>query len=375
MRFLGACVGTALVAAVAGVGGAGCHAGAGTLTGEGGAGTLSGAGGRPVGGGGGASVVLGVAGAGPATGVAGNPYNCGATTPAARVPAKIMIVLDTSASMNDAPDGSCTGGCGSGSKWSAVAGGIDAALEANGSPVEWGLRFIGSVADSCNTGALEAAVAPNNAAIVTMALRRHTAAGQVAIAGNRPTRAALNAGAAYLQALTSPGRAAIVLMTDGQPNCDLGEPGAGDVAGTLDAIAAARTDGIPTVVVGIGALDPATDDALSIMAIAGGVSRTGTPAYYPVADASDVVDTINQVVATVGACTYAVPPAPTNDGTTSRGDISVFADGKQVPQAANDGWTYTDATQTAITFNGSSCNATLSGTDQQVMIAFHCPVP
>ena len=73
MRFLGACVGTALAVVAAGVGGAGCHAGAGTLSGAGGEGTLSGAGGRPVGGRGGGSVILGVtAGVGPtATGVGG----------------------------------------------------------------------------------------------------------------------------------------------------------------------------------------------------------------------------------------------------------------------------------------------------------------
>jgi hypothetical protein len=368
---LGVCVGVALAVVAAGVGGVGCHAGAGTLTGEGGAGTLSGAGGRPVGGRGG-PVVTGTGGSGPLTGTAGYPDNgCGAVMIADSIAAGIMIVLDTSASMNDAADGSsCTGGCGSGSKWSAVVSGIDAALGANGSPVEWGLRFIGSVADSCNTGALEAAVAPNDATSVKAALARHTAASQLGITGNRPTGAAVNAAATYLLALSPPRSSAILLMTDGQPNCDRGESGASDVAGTLDAIAAARADGVPTFVVGIGAFDAATDDVVSMMAIQGGVPRAGTPAYYPVAGATDVVSTISQVVAATGPCAFAIPLPPTNDGVTSREDIMVFFDAGQVPQDANDGWTYGDSTHTTVTLHGAACGEARGG--HQVMIAFPC---
>jgi hypothetical protein len=50
----------------------------------------------------------------------------------------------------------------------------------------------------------------------------------------------------------------------------------------------------------------------------------------------------------------------------------VFADGVPVPLDPNNGWTYVDSTQTAITLHGSSCNAILNGTAQQVMIAFPC---
>ncbi len=251
-----------------------------------------------------------------------------------------------------------------------MVGGIDAALAANGPPVEWGLRLIGSVADSCNTGALEAAVAPNDATSVKTALGTHTAASQLAVTGNRPTRAALNAATTYLLALTSPGSSAILLMTDGQPNCDRGEPGAGDVAGTVEAIAAAWAGGFPTFVVGIGTFDAATDDVVSMMAIQGGVPRGGTPAYYPVADATDVERTISQVVEATGACTFAIPPPPTSDGVTSREDISVFFDIGLVPQDASHGWTYGDSTHTTVTLHGSSCGAARAG--HQLMIEFRC---
>src|SRR5262252_6762451 len=155
MRSLGVCVGTVVALAAAGASGAGCHTG-GMLTGAGGGGTLSGIGGRAAGGQGGASIFVGSGGVGPATGAAGYPNNgCGARIPAVPVPPKIEIVLDTSASMNDAADGSCTGSCGSGSKWSAVVGGIDAAVGADGVVVEWALKFMTSPGYACDTGAVD----------------------------------------------------------------------------------------------------------------------------------------------------------------------------------------------------------------------------
>ena len=377
MKSLGVCVGGALAVVAAGVGGVGCHAGTGTLTGEGGGGTLSGAGGRPVGSGsGGASVILGFAGAGLATGTGGGPYmGCGAALmPANRVPAKIMILLDVSPSMNDAPYGSCTGGCGSASKWSAAVGGIDAVVGTNDARVGWGLELIGRSSDSCEAGGIDVAVALSTGSTIVAELARRTAAGQLAVAGNRPTRAAVSVATAHLQGLSSVGSPALVLLTDGQPDCGAGaaDPRAADSAATLDAITHARNDGIPTFVVGIGVLDPATADALSRMAIEGAFSRAASPEYVPVFDANAIADTINDVVTMVSSCAFAIPPPPTTDGTTSRSDISVFADGVPVPSDPNNGWTYIDSTQTAITLRGSPCDAILNGTAHQVMIAFPC---
>jgi len=69
---------------------------------------------------------------------------------------------------------------------------------------------------------------------------------------------------------------------------------------------------------------------------------------------------------------FAIPPPPTSDGTTSRENISVYADGQQIPQDANNGWTYSDSTHTAVTLRGSSCDAIRAGALQQVTIAFNC---
>lgn len=371
MRFLGACVGIG-VAVVAG-----CHTG-GTLTGAGGAGTLSGIGGRASSGsGGGTSVVLGIGGGGPATGTGGSPWDfCGQTPPPAqRLPSRIVIVLDTSASMNDAPDGSCTGGCGSGSKWSVAVGGIVSVAGADGVPVEWGLKFIGLGGDTCETGPIDVATAPRNGDAVLAAVRARTSAAQLALPGNTPTRLAIRAATAHLLSATSPATTAMVLMTDGLPDCGTGasDPHLPDTASTVQTIQVATNSGIPTFVLGIGALDFGTGDALATMAAAGGTARSA-PGYYPVASAAEVIGALNEVIRAIGDCTFAIPPPPTSDGTTSREDISVAGDGTSIPQDANDGWTYTDNTHTSVTLHGTSCDAVRARTISQVFIVFRCPI-
>jgi hypothetical protein len=359
-----------LVVVVTGVGGVGCHAGAGMLAGAGGGGILSGAGGKA----GGGSAILGFAGAGPATGAAGYPDSgCGAVIPAVRLPARILIVLDTSASMNEAPDASCTSGCGSGSKWSAVVAGIDAVVGADDPSVNWGLEFIGR-AGTCEVGLIEVGTAPRTGSAVIAALAVRAPAAELDVPGYTPTRASVNVATSYLIGLSTMGASAILLMTDGAPDCGLGasDPRGWDGAGAVQAITDAHNAGIPTFVAGIGAIEPVTQDVLSRMAVAGGFALRDPQAYRVALDATDVVNMMNQVVADVGTCMFAIPPPATSDGTTSREDISVLADGSTVPLDPNDGWTYGDSTHTTLTLHGLSCDAIRSGAARQVSIVFRC---
>lgn len=370
------CVG-AVLAAVAAAGGSGCHSG-GMLTGAGGEGQLSGVGGRAGGGHGGGAVGVGTGGVGPVTGTGGDPYfGCGVPMPATRVLAQIMIVLDTSASMNDGPGGSCAGGCGSGSWWWTAVSGINAVVGLNDPPAEWGLEFLGTGGDgACEGGGIAVPVAPNHGSAVMTVLAGRTTGAQLAFAANTPTRDALNIATGHLMGLI-PGNTGILLITDGQPDCamDGADPSATDTAATIAAITYARTAGIATFVLGIGVLDPATDDALSRMAREGGFPRAGAPAYDPVASARDVSTAMNQVVAAVANCRFTIPPPPTNNGVTSRADISVLADGNGVPQDANNGWIYSDDTLTSLTLRGSWCDAVNAGTARQLSVVFHCPLP
>src|SRR3954464_2586176 len=92
---------------IVGVVGVGCDRG-GVLTGSGGAGQVTGLGGH-----GGSRILLGTGGnVVVGTGAGGFTAPCGGR-PAPPVPPDVLIVLDTSASMNDAIDGPCgAAGCG-----------------------------------------------------------------------------------------------------------------------------------------------------------------------------------------------------------------------------------------------------------------------
>jgi hypothetical protein len=86
---------------------------------------------------------------------------------------------------------------------------------------------------------------------------------------------------------------------------------------------------------------------------------------------------LRTVVAVASTCSFSVPPSPTSDGTTSRGDISVKTTtangaGVEIPQDANNGWTYGDATMTSILLHGTACDQWKAHTITTVSIVFHC---
>ena len=60
-----------------------------------------------------------------------------------------------------------------------------------------------------------------------------------------------------------------------------------DSPGAVMAVANAQTAGFPTFVVGISAPAGAANDALNMMAVAGGYPRAGSPPYYPVTSAAE----------------------------------------------------------------------------------------
>src|SRR5262245_42428668 len=114
--------------------GAGCDVGGGKLAGTGGGTLITGAGGAVVmtGSGGGVVIVTGGGGQGPI-----NP--CGAVFAAEPLRHDILIVLDTSASMNDGFDGPCAGPC-SQSKWDAASRVLQSVVSSETS-ANWGLKL------------------------------------------------------------------------------------------------------------------------------------------------------------------------------------------------------------------------------------------
>src|SRR6185503_5773440 len=107
-------------------------------------------------GGGAGDGVITITGGGGVTGVGGFGATgridagcncCAIPQPASPVRPEILIVLDTSATMNDALDAN-------GSKWAAATAGITAAIATTETTVNWGLAFMGATAETCGTGGI-----------------------------------------------------------------------------------------------------------------------------------------------------------------------------------------------------------------------------
>jgi len=367
-----------LVLIAVGLLGVGCDVGGGTLTGTGGgtistgAGAVTGSGGIATGSGGiatgsGGSLVTGSGGDGLPP-----PNPCGTTYRVGPLPAEIMIVLDTSASMNDAFDGPCAGGCGAASKWM-TARSIVESVVASETAVNWGLQLMTDFgANSCTAPAVAIPVGPTNATAIRSELSRRSSGGALVDPGNTPTRAAIQSAAAQLSTLTTAGRKAILLITDGAPDCSVGasDPFASDLPSAELAISYAAGAGFPTQIAGLG-IAPEAEASLSEMALSGGLARAGTPRYFPVSSAADLGAAVSSLIATLGTCVYSIPQ-PSADGVTSPSRIDVFLDGSPVPRDSThlNGWDYLDATFRSFQLYGAPCDAARAGGG--VSVTFRC---
>jgi len=353
----------------------GCGRG-GTLTGAGGGGgimTTGRAGGQAVSGAGGS----GVAGAG-SVGTGGSGLNA-CTTPfvAQRVAPDVLIVLDTSASMNDGFDGACAGGCGATSKWAAAVSAIDSVAELNKYTVNWGLALMTSgTGDVCTAGGVAVPLGQGTSTPIADALTRRSNAFALAAPGNTPVRASIPLAMNYLLGLTDTNPKFILLVTDGVPDCKQGEadPLASDGMGAVEAIGNADGAGFPTLVVGLGTMGGPADTTLGEMAVAGGMPRVAAPAYVPAASSGDLTAAMNAFLATpAAACTFAIPEPPTSDGTTFRSQISVLVGGRQIFQNDPNGWDYANTSQETLQLRGTACGDAAAG--EAVQIIFRCILP
>jgi hypothetical protein len=182
----------------------------------------------------------------------------------------------------------------------------------------------------------------------------------------------------YFAGVTEPNPKYILLATDGLPNCTGTTNNQNDdTPGAIMAVANARTAGIPTFVVGISAPAGAANDAMNMMATAGGLPRAADPQYYPVTSAAELVTAVNALVTIAASCVFPVPPPPTNDGTTNRSNIIVRGDGNKIErdQTHTNGWDFTDGAMMSVTLYGPACDAVMAGTVQNVSIVFICVVP
>jgi hypothetical protein len=221
----------------------------------------------------------------------------------------VLILLDRSGSMNEMIDGTtCTSGdCGAASKWSLVKTALEGALPLYEETLQWSLKVFASAtaSSSCSvTAGVEIAPGFSNAAAIAARL-------EALVAGSStPTTAAELAGANYLSTVADGAPKYILLITDGIPTCGTAvcaPLGTGQITNQCDdanAIAAVKaahdTAGIPTMVVGVGTNLGTGVDTLEQMAVAGGLPRSSSPAYYPVQTTADLMAAIQALTAAAG---------------------------------------------------------------------------
>lgn len=292
---------------------------------------------------------------------------------------QVLLLLDRSASMKDPPDGSSDAR----TKWEHIRPAVLDIIAATSTTVSWALKvFPEGEDDECVAGSVTDAVpvtfaeSDDVAALQAKADEVRAAIMATGDDGNgTPTGDAVAASAAYLSTLTSDNRKFILLATDGEPSC------AGTTEGqstarpyATDAVTAAHEQGFDTFVVGVSTTKESATLALNDMAMAGGqpVPNNNPLAtkFYLGNNQAELAAALNAITVVVADCQFpltVVPPDPLNVG------VSIAADKVPPDDQSQNGWNYTDATNTVIEVYGEWCEQIKASGANRVNIVYGCP--
>lgn len=200
----------------------------------------------------------------------------------------LVIVLDRSGSMDAAPDGSSAPP--GGSRWEIAVKALKELVDTYDGQLPIGLSLFASDG-SCAGGKLNIPPAYDTAAQIKMTIEKDS---PISATPTSETIENLRKEAV----LRDPSRQHfLLLLTDGEPNCATGEPGA-----TITALDAARmqSPSIKTFVLGFGALPTTAAATMDQMAVAGGTALTGTPRkYYTAEDLPTLKAALEKIFAVV----------------------------------------------------------------------------
>jgi hypothetical protein len=285
---------------------------------------------------------------------------------------EVLFVLDRSESMSEFFDQSPAPRV---SRWHSLREALHTTMPRYDGVLDLGLLiFPLSDPDLCLVpSAPQLAPAPRGATALLARLDRETPLGRT------PTAAALSAALQYFAASSVSGRQrAVVLATDGGPNCNAAIPSDAcpctAVAGlspshrsridpmlclddlrTEAAILALRARGIPTLVLGIhGAHEVRLEATLGRLARAGGRPNPLDPlrGYYAAQSPSEMQAAFEAIQRSVVSCVVGVPWAPTDART-----VQVSVDSAVVPRdpLRAQGWDWTDPSRRAVELFGEAC--------------------
>jgi len=288
-----------------------------------------------------------------------------------RRPADVLLVLDRSASMQDAPDedGSTA------SKWDLTVPALNQVILETNTAVAWGMKTFpdGQDTDACSdetiSDTIHVPIAPGNAGVVVQAIDATDPEGD-----GTPTGDAIRSAVRYLGGLQTPNRKFILLATDGEPSCSPSGEGGEDarpyaISGVEESFAA----GIPVFVVGVSTNDDSATEALNAMALAGGVGRSDpnplATRYFLANTRAELVSSLQAITGEIATCLFplsARPPVPDN--------IAVKVDGTLVPRdpARADGWEYTSDALAEVEVHGSWCDQIKGAAASDVQVIYAC---
>jgi hypothetical protein len=271
-----------------------------------------------------------------------------------------MLTLDKSGSMSDPEPGGPT-------RWDAVVNATNALVSANDSTMAFGLMLFPSPrsGDVCAPGAVIVGPNTGNASAIANALLPQW----VSPGGGTPTAATLTAAGEALASVPQGTPAAVVLATDGAPNCngsldvttcactDPSSCGGGNAANTCldrdDTIAAAKAladAGVPTYVIGI-ADTSGFSWVLDELAAAGGTAKAGQFGYYPAADQASLGQALDDVRVRVERCQRTV-----SGDVKNATNVSVDVAGKEVARDKSHADGFDVSSDGRITLFGAACD-------------------
>lgn len=285
----------------------------------------------------------------------------------------VMFVLDRSGSMNNRFNGNST-------RWRSLASALGDVLPPVDDTMSIGaLIFPSGGGDSCEVPALpDLSPAPHNVDKLTQLLDDSGPSGRT------PTAMAIKAAAgALLNARTATQARAMVLATDGAPNCNpnldpatciCASPGRCnqsvlclDDRQSVVEVTQARAEGVPTWVIGIQNTSETDINVLNALAIAGGHPQVGgTESFYAVSSQDDLETALKDIRDQVGSCVYLSGSVPPDDSL-----IAISLDGSPISQG-DGGWSWSNKDNGELVFAEASCDLILASSTRALEAQVEC---
>jgi hypothetical protein len=289
----------------------------------------------------------------------------------------VMLVVDRSSSMNQTFPG--TGS----SKWASLKGALHQQLPSWNDSLELGVLFFPSGSGS--------SCAVNTAADLTPAYQSVPQVLSVLDArspgGATPTALAIEHAGAVLTGLrTASSAKAVILATDGAPDCNAAlSPttctcvGGGatcaatrclDDVRTVDRVTQLFAAGIPTWVIGLRSSSDATFvSVLNRMADAGGNPMSGVDHFFSAASQTELESAFSDIRRQVGACRYLTTSVPDVGGS-----IELSVDGQFTPYDEHglEGWQWVDPGNGELRLVGTACTRAEATTLDKLSVVVRC---